>query len=208
MKQTFFELQPSKMSPLSEKLHAKENFSLWMESHIGVHTFSDNWAIQCMIFVKLPPAKCLGWLHLTSKKNHSLFFSTFFVYMKDVSQTFTLIITSKFEEDGLCRGIQEYTVIFWKATLLLEGVFSEISPFFSLNIAVNLKNDFKCELSSMILHNLVPIDPGNEIAKKKKLPMCSALPASKLFSLLCVSRLLSVGSYLQRHNDLDTNQKW
>ena len=208
MKQTFFELQPSKMSPLSEKLHAKENFALWMESHIGVHTFSDNWAIQCMIFVKLPPAKCLGWLHLTSKKNHSLFFSTFFVYMKDVSQTFTLIITSNFEEDGLCRGIQEYTVIFWKATLLLEGVFSEISPFFSLNIAVNLKNDFKCELSSMILHNLVPIDPGNEIAKKKKLPMCSALPASKLFSLLCVSRLLSVGSYLQRHNDLDTNQKW
>ena len=87
--------------------------------------------------------------------------------MKDVSQTFTLMITSKFEEDGLCRGIQVYTVLFWKATLLLEGVFSEISPFFSLNIAVNLKNDFKCELSSMILHNLVPIDPGNEIAKKK-----------------------------------------
>ena len=208
MKQTFFELQPSKMSPLSEKLHAKENFSLWVESHIGVHTFSDNWAIQCMSFLKLPPAKCLGWLHLTSKKNHSLFFSTFFVYMKDVSQTFTLIITSKFEKDGLSRGIQVYTVLFWKATLLLEGVFSEISPFFSLNIAVNLKNDFKCELSSMILHNLVPIDPGNEIAKKKKLPMCSALPASKLFSLLCVSRLLSVGSYLQWHNDLDTNQKW
>ena len=88
--------------------------------------------------------------------------------MKDVSQTFPLIITSKFEEDGLCRGIQVYTVLFWKATLLLEGVFSEISPFFSLNIAVNLKNDFKCELSSMILHNLVPIDPGNKIAKKKK----------------------------------------
>ena len=87
--------------------------------------------------------------------------------MKDVSQTFTLIITSKFEEDGLSRGIQVYTVLFWKATLLLEGVFSEISPFFSLNIAVNLKNDFKCELSSMILHNLVPIDPGNETAKKK-----------------------------------------
>ena len=59
--------------------------------------------------------------------------------MKDVSQTFTLIITSKFEEDGLSRGTQVYTVLFWKATLLLEGVFSEISPFFSLSIAVNLK---------------------------------------------------------------------
>ena len=181
MKQTFFELQPSKMSPLSEKLHAKENFSLWVESHIGVHTFSDNWAIQCMIFLKLPPGKCLGWQHLTSKKNHSLFFSTFFVYMKDVSQTFTLIITSKFEKDGLSRGIQVYTVLFWKATLLLEGVFSEMSPFFSLNIAVNLKNDFKCELSSMILHNLVPIDPGNEIAKKKKTANVQRIASIKTF---------------------------
>ena len=184
MKQTFFEFQPSKMSPLSEKLHAKENFSLWVESHIGVYTFSDNWAIQCMIFLTLPPAKCLGWLHLTSKKNHSLFFSTFFVYMKDVSQTFTLIITSIFEEDGLSRGIQVYTVLFWKATLLLEGVFSEISPFFSLNIAVNLKNDFKCELSSMILHNLVPIDPGNEIAKKKNC-QCAAHCQHQNFFLYC-----------------------
>ena len=49
----------------------------------------------------------------------------------------------------------------------------------------------------MILHNLVPKDPGSEAAKKKKLLMRSALSASKLFSLLCVSRLLSVGSYLQ-----------
>ena len=101
--------------------------------------------------------------------------------MKDVSQTFTLIITSKFEEDGLSRGIQVYTVLFWKATLLLEGVFSEISPLFSLNIAVNLKNDFKCELSSMILHNLVPIDPGNEIAKKKKTANVQRIASIKTF---------------------------
>ena len=32
---------------------------------------------------------------------------------------------------------------------------------------------------------------------KKKLPMRSALSASKLFSRLCMSRLLSVGSHLQ-----------
>ena len=48
----------------------------------------------------------------------------------------------------------------------------------------------------MILRSLVPIDPGNEAAKNK-MPMRNALSASKLFSLMCMSRLLSVASFLQ-----------
>ena len=132
-------------------------------------------------FTVAKPEVITNWLFSKQRTHELTIVFLWFVYMKDVSQTFTLIITSKFEEDGLSRGIQVYTVLFWKATLLLEGVFSEISPFFSLNIAVNLKNDFKCELSSMILHNLVPIDPGNKIAKKKKTANVQRIASIKTF---------------------------
>ena len=59
----------------------------------------------------------------------------------------------------------------------------------------------------MILHNLVPIDHGNEVAKKKT-ANAQHIVSMKTFSLLCMSRLLSVGSYLQWRNGLDTNQNF
>ena len=127
-------------------------------ARIGVHTFSDKWANQCLIFAKLSSAKSVSvdciWLanerQRFSKDKLSLSvetdvlfvnqYSVFFFCLderSDHSQAFTLITISNFEENGRSRGIQVYTVPLWKATLLLEGVFSEISPFFLINIALN-----------------------------------------------------------------------
>ena len=169
------------MSPLSEKLYSRKKrigkfLALDGIPHgalTGVHTFSDKWAVQCLIFVKLSPAKSVSvdciWpanerqrlskdnLSLSVKTdllfvNQSLFFSIFFVYMKDVSQTVTctLITTSKLEEDGRSqsRCIQVYTVLFWKATLFLEGGLFRNFPI--------LFNKYSCQLKKMILYaNLV-----------------------------------------------------
>ena len=114
--------------------------------------------------------------------------------MTDHGQTFTLITNSKFDEDG--RSQSRYTGIY---CFILNGdtpfgrcLFRNFPILSFFNIAVIFffkKSDLICELSSMILHNLVPRDAGKEVVKKKTANAQRIVTSKTFFAVAHLNRL-------------------